>query len=147
MSPRKRWTRALGACVVVVSVALMATACGGSSKKSSSSAGTTTTGTTSGAPGSVQQKHFANFRLTYDTGIDFLDPGLSYTVDGWAILWNVYLPLLSYKHVSGPGGGTLVPALATALPQVSSDGLTYKLTLRKGLKYSDGSPVKASDFR
>ena len=30
--------------------------------------------------------------------------------------------------------------------QVSSDGKTYTLTLRKGLKYSDGTPVKASDF-
>ena len=32
------------------------------------------------------------------------------------------------------------------MPKVSKDGLTYELTLRKGLKYSDGKPVKASDF-
>jgi peptide/nickel transport system substrate-binding protein len=32
------------------------------------------------------------------------------------------------------------------LPKVSSDGLTYTFTLRKNLKYSDGTPVKASDF-
>ena len=32
------------------------------------------------------------------------------------------------------------------MPEVSTDGKTYKLKLRKGLKYSDGSPVKASDF-
>jgi peptide/nickel transport system substrate-binding protein len=62
-------------------------------------------------------------------------------------MWNVYLSLLGYKHVGGPDGATLVPALATDMPQVSSDGLTYKLTLRKGLKYSNGKPVKATDFR
>ena len=32
------------------------------------------------------------------------------------------------------------------MPKISADGTTYELTLRKGLKYSDGTPVKASDF-
>ena len=32
------------------------------------------------------------------------------------------------------------------MPKISKDGTTYELTLRKGLKYSDGTPVKASDF-
>jgi len=114
-------------------------ACGGGGKKSSSSsAGGSTTST--GA------KTFANFRIAYDTGIDFLDPSLSYTVQGWAIMWNVYLPLLGYKHVNGPDGATIVPYLAQSLPTVSSDGKTYTLTLRKGVKYSNGAPVKASDF-
>ncbi|HTO24473.1 MAG TPA: ABC transporter substrate-binding protein, partial [Gaiellaceae bacterium] len=82
-----------------------------------------------------------------DTGIDYLDPGLSYTVEGWSIMWNVYLPLLGYKHVNGPDGATIVPYLADSLPTVSSDGTTYTLTLRKGIKYSNGATVKASDFR
>ena len=62
-------------------------------------------------------------------------------------MWNVYLGLLGYKHVNGPDGATIVPALAKDLPQISSDGKTYTLTLRSGLKYSDGTPVKASDFK
>src|SRR5207247_4991260 len=41
----------------------------------------------------------------------------------------------------------ILPSLATALPNTSPAGKTYTLTLRKGLKYSDGTPVKASDFR
>ena len=59
---------------------------------------------------------------------------------------NVYLPLLGYKHVNGPDGATIVPYLAQSLPTVSSDGKTYTLTLRKGIKYSNGTAVKASDF-
>ena len=32
------------------------------------------------------------------------------------------------------------------MPKISNGGKTYTLILRKGLKYSDGTPVKASDF-
>jgi peptide/nickel transport system substrate-binding protein len=129
----------LGAASLIVCFAVVAAGCGGGGGSSSS--------TTTGSSGNASSgKSFANFRIAYDTGIDFLDPGLSYTVQGWAIMWNVYLPLLGYKHVNGPDGATLVPYLAASLPKVSSDGLTYTFTLRKNLKYSDGTPVKASDF-
>jgi peptide/nickel transport system substrate-binding protein len=137
---RLKWL--LTAATFAVGVALIAAACGGGGNNS-----TTTSGTTSASGGSSAGKSFANFRLAYDTGIDYLDPGLSYTVEGWAIMWNVYLPLLGYKHVNGPDGATIVPYLAEALPTVSSDGKTYTLTLRKGVKYSNGATVKASDFR
>ena len=46
----------------------------------------------------------------------------------------------------GEAGSEVIPGLAEALPEVTNGGKTYKLTLRKGLKYSDGTPVKASDF-
>ena len=77
---------------------------------------------------------------------DFLDPALSYVALGWQVMWNVYTPLLTYAHAPGSAGTALVPGLAEALPDVSADGRTYKLTLRRGLSYSDGSAVKASDF-
>jgi len=131
----------LTAACFAVGLALIAAACGGggSTKSTTSSAGASTTSTSG--------KTFPLFRIAMDTGTDFLDPGLSYTVEGWGVMWNVYLPLLGYKHVNGPDGATLVPYLAQALPTVSSDGKTYTLTLRKGLKYSNGTPVKASDFK
>ena len=50
------------------------------------------------------------------------------------MMWNVYLPLMGYKHVNGPDGATIVPYLAQDLPKVSADGKTYTLTLRKGLE-------------
>ena len=145
-----RWARWAGVAALVVALALLAAACG-SSKKSSGTTTTqqtttsSTTTTTTGSP--TGQQKFANFRIVYDTGLDFLDPGLSYTTQGWGIMWNVYLPLIGYKHVNGPDGATLVPALAESLPTVSQDGLDYKFTLRSGLKYSDGTPVKASDIK
>ena len=77
---------------------------------------------------------------------DYMDPALTYTLEGWNSQWNVYTPLLAYAHTEGAAGAELIPGLAEALPEISEDGLTYKLKLRQGLKYSDGTPVKASDF-
>lgn len=39
------------------------------------------------------------------------------------------------------------PALAAALPAVSSDGLAWTIPLRDGLVWSDGSPITASDVK
>jgi peptide/nickel transport system substrate-binding protein len=55
--------------------------------------------------------------------------------------------LLSYDKVGGPGGATLVPDLASALPEVSADRLTYRFPLREGIVYSTGEPVRPEDFR
>ena len=138
-SNRLKWL--LTAAAFGVGVVLIAAACGGGGKSS------TTTSSAGSSASKSSGKSFTNFHIAYDTGIDYLDPGLSYTVEGWQIMWNVYLPLLGYKHVAGPDGATIVPYLAQDLPKVSSDGKTYTLTLKKGLKYSDGTPVKASDFK
>lgn len=77
---------------------------------------------------------------------DALDPALSYTANGWEPMWLVYTPLLTYKRAEGEEGSELIPGLAEDLPEVSEDGKTYTLRLREGLRYSDGTPVVASDF-
>lgn len=112
------------ALVLAGASALGLTACGSSS---------------SGKEGGTLTGSYASFP-------DYLDPGLSYTQEGWTAMYNTYLPLLTYAHANGVEGGKVVPALAENLPEISKDGKTYTLTLRKGLKYSDGTPVKASDF-
>jgi oligopeptide transport system substrate-binding protein len=38
------------------------------------------------------------------------------------------------------------PAMADGAPQVSSDGKTYTIKLKKDLKWSDGQPLTAEDF-
>src|SRR5215207_5560706 len=84
--------------------------------------------------------------ISYSAQPDALDPALSRTAEGWEALWLVYTPLLTYAHAEREAGTELIPGLARDLPRTSEDGLTYNLTLRKGLRFSDGTPVKASDF-
>ena len=76
-----------------------------------------------------------------------MDPALYYTVAAYQLTNYVWTGLVGYKHENGPGGATLVPYLAESMPKISADGKNYKFTLREGLKYSNGKPVKASDFR
>ena len=61
-----------------------------------------------------------------------------YDSDGWRILTITNDGLLAYKKVGGPDGATLVPDLASALPEVSTDGLTYRFPLRRRDPLLDG---------
>ena len=108
------------------------TACGGTKS------GTTGNSATAGKGGEVN--------VTMTSFPDYVDPQLSYTVEGWEVLWNTYVPLLTYRHQKGDPGTDVVPGLAKDMPEISPDGKTYKLTLRPNMKYSDGSPIKAGDF-
>ncbi len=79
-------------------------------------------------------------------GPDSYDPALWQTVQAVQPLQLVYTPLTTYAHEEGKAGGEIIPGLAEALPTVTNGGKTYEFKLRKGLVYSDGTPVKASDF-
>jgi ABC-type transport system substrate-binding protein len=41
------------------------------------------------------------------------------------------------------GNGQIVPLLASALPRISKDKLTYTIPLRKGILFNDGTPFNA----
>ena len=100
---------------------------------------------TSGGGGGGGQKG-GSLNGTYASFPDYLDPALSYTAEGWTAMADVYVPLLTYKHANGEEGSEVIPGLAKEMPKISNGGKTYTLFLRPGLKYSDGTPVKASDF-
>ena len=91
-------------------------------------------------------KQGGSITISQTTQPDFLDPALSYNLSGWEPMWLVYTPPLTYKHAEGQEGAELIPGVVEELPTVSEDGKTYALTLRQGLRYSDGAPAKASDF-
>jgi YVTN family beta-propeller protein len=59
----------------------------------------------------------------------------------------VYDALVGYKRVGGVDGSTLVPDLAVSIPTPTNGGRTYTFKLRPGIRYSDGSPVRAVDVR
>jgi peptide/nickel transport system substrate-binding protein len=80
------------------------------------------------------------------TAPDSLDPSLGASLQSAEATWLAYTGLVTYAHASGQAGTRLIPGVAQALPTVSRDGRTYTFRLRKGLVYSNGVPVKASDF-
>jgi peptide/nickel transport system substrate-binding protein len=77
---------------------------------------------------------------------DKYDPTQNQTIQAYQAQQLVYTPLNTFKHAQGSAGAEVIPGLADSLPKVTNGGKTYKLKLRSGLKYSDGSPIKASDF-
>lgn len=79
--------------------------------------------------------------------IETLDPAVAWDTRAWQILTITNDGLLAYERVGGPEGTTLVPDLASALPDVSADGLTYRFPLRDGIRYSTGEPLLPEDFR
>ncbi|HET9591887.1 MAG TPA: ABC transporter substrate-binding protein [Solirubrobacterales bacterium] len=91
-------------------------------------------------------KEGGTLKASFGSFPDSLDPGLAYTGEGATAVYDVYVPLLTYAHASGGAGSKVIPGLAKAMPKIGDGGRTYAFTLRKGLRYSDGKPVEASDF-
>ena len=79
-------------------------------------------------------------------GPDKYDPVLFQTVQAVQALQLVYTPLVTYKHEEGNAGTEVIPGLAEEVPEPTNGGKTYEFKLREGVEYSDGTPVKASDF-
>ena len=71
---------------------------------------------------------------------DYLDPTLNSSVDGACLAANSFSGLYTYD-----AEGKTVPACAEGY-EVSDDGLTYTVTLKDGLKWSDGTDLTAADF-
>src|SRR3954464_12666207 len=59
-----------------------------------------------------------------------------------SIIEAIFEPLLTYDYLARPA--RLVPKTAEALPQVSADGRTYTLKVRKGIYFSDDASFKGA---
>ena len=76
------------------------------------------------------------------------DPNLSFpTATSYAVIPILYDGLTAFKRAGGTEGNQLVPNLVEEIRRPTDEGKTYSYRLRDGLKYSDGSPVRASDVR
>jgi YVTN family beta-propeller protein len=82
------------------------------------------------------------------------NPGGSASIDpsfwNWAgtiaALSPVYDGLVDVARRGGSEGTQIVPNLATSLPVITAGETTYAFQLRRGIRYSNGALVKASDF-
>jgi ABC-type transport system substrate-binding protein len=76
-----------------------------------------------------------------------IDPATSYRPDAWQLLSMTNDGLTAFRRTGGTAGATIVPDLAQALPVPSDGGRTYTFTLRTGIRFSDGRPVRPSDVK
>lgn len=69
-----------------------------------------------------------------------LDPADAYELLSGALLYA----LGDRLYTTRPDSVEIVPQLATALPEISPDGLTYRIPLRQDVRFHDGSPFNAA---
>jgi peptide/nickel transport system substrate-binding protein len=128
---------------VAAVLAVVAAACSDNGTPEASPSGST-------GGGEIQAGGTLNVAQTSDVSSAF-DPQKEY----YQVSWNYFRccmlrTLLSSKQVPlEDGGGDLQPDLATDLPAVSDDGLTYTFTIKPGIKYApplQDVEVTAQDF-
>ncbi|MGC4945102.1 ABC transporter substrate-binding protein [Streptomyces sp. DT224] len=87
--------------------------------------------------------------VTYEhtSGPDSLDPGNTYY--GWVQNFaRLYArSLVTFKPAAGKDSLQVVPDLATGLGKASADAKTWTYTLRKGVKFEDGSEITSQDVK
>jgi len=84
----------------------------------------------------------ANNRVTIGTTLKLrtIDPADAYESLSGQLLRNLGDTLYTYES----GTTKLIPHLATAMPKVSQDGLTYTIPLRQGVIFHDDTPFNAA---
>ncbi|MEM8639956.1 MAG: ABC transporter substrate-binding protein [Cyanobacteria bacterium P01_G01_bin.54] len=84
-------------------------------------------------------------RLVYGTlaAPRTIDPADSYETAGVEVIYNLGETLYTYA----PGTTDLEPLLATEMPTISEDGLTYTIPLREGVTFHDGTPFTAEAMK
>src|SRR5579864_4958365 len=110
----------------LVAVALAGAACG-----------TTTLSNT----GSQQLATDQTLRFPSDSDIGSLDPALIQAETDVELYQNLFDGLLKFDDRLN-----IVPDLATGMPEISSDQMTYTFHLRPEARFWNGDPVTAQDF-
>ncbi|GAA1681867.1 ABC transporter substrate-binding protein [Kribbella yunnanensis] len=141
---------------VAATVMLAAVACGSPSSNSGSNQGGGNVGgaqekatdpTAKGPAKPIEgAKSGGTITVLSDVTPDTFDPTNTYYVDGNQIGKLMYRALTQYKLDEKTGKPILVPDLAEDLGTPSADGLTWTFKLKQGIKYMDGTPVKAADY-
>jgi peptide/nickel transport system substrate-binding protein len=99
-----------------------------------------------GFAGSARDGGIFRISLAPQNGLDYIDPALSFTAPGWALIDTTCARLMGYRDKAPPAGLRVVPEVAARPPTISHDLKTFTFTLRRGFRFSNGRPVLASAF-
>ncbi|MFE2430651.1 ABC transporter substrate-binding protein [Streptomyces sp. NPDC059373] len=142
-----KYRKATSVLAVATALALGATACNGS--KSNNGGGGSSAKYNAALTSVVNQTDKKGGTVAYEESDvpDSLDPGNTYY--GWVQNFSRLYgrTLTTFKPAAGKDGLTVVPDLATGLGKSSADAKTWTYTLRKGVKFQDGSTVTSKDVK
>jgi ABC-type transport system substrate-binding protein len=106
-----------------------------------SGCGTTAPAATSTeAPSATTPRKGGEIIVVYKDDLATLDPAIGYDWTNWPAEKMVFDGLMDYDS-----GTTLMPRLAEAMPEVSSDATVYTFKLRQGVKFHNGREFVADD--
>ncbi|MFJ6704032.1 MULTISPECIES: ABC transporter substrate-binding protein [unclassified Streptomyces] len=84
--------------------------------------------------------------LNSDPQSDF-DPARLYTSGGGNVPSLVFRTLTTRNRANGAAGSKVVPDLATDTGRPSQNATVWTYTLKKGLKFEDGTPITSADIK
>jgi len=142
--------RAMGAASLALALGLSACAggtttktpgaTGGSAVKDAFNAGLTQVFNPSEKKGGI-------IKFADEAAPDTLDPGETYYGYQWDMVRIYGRSLTMFKPAPGKASAELIPDLAETLGVPSDDGKTWTYKIRKGVKFEDGTAVKAADVK
>jgi YVTN family beta-propeller protein len=81
------------------------------------------------------------------SNIDAVDPAAYFAAFNPQFTGLAYDALVNFQQSPGAAGLRLVPDLAISVPRPTEGETTYRFRIRAGIRYSDGQPLRADDFR
>ncbi|MDP6044926.1 MAG: ABC transporter substrate-binding protein, partial [Phycisphaerae bacterium] len=72
----------------------------------------------------------------FSSKVNSIDPATCGDTTSSAIQGNFYEGLYTYHYLKRPIHEAVIPQLAEDMPEISSDGLTYTIKIKKNVKYS-----------
>src|SRR5512145_3158451 len=81
-------------------------------------------------------------RVAAKADMTTLDPANAIDYQSWIVVEQMFNGLYNFDK-----DGRTYPDLAESLPRISADGLTYTITLRKGVRFHHGREVDAEDVK
>jgi peptide/nickel transport system substrate-binding protein len=95
--------------------------------------------------GAAPERKGGIFRVGTTGASAGIDPQTGYTTTSWWLEYATAAKLVNWSDRPGPYGHRLVFEVASKV-RVSRDGTRYTFTIRKGFRFSDGTPVTAASF-
>jgi peptide/nickel transport system substrate-binding protein len=135
----------VGAVLTGLALGLVAAACGSSGGGGSAAQPGGAAPTASEKISHPSDKKGGTLRPLSDADCDYWDPGRTYYAHCLDEERWINRQLLTYAPKPGPA--ELVPDIATAVPAPPADLMTWKYTLKTGIKFEDGTVITSKDIK